>query len=177
MRVPLTPVLILLAGALVAVGAFLLLRDDGGVPLVPEAAAGGPVRVQGVGAYDPSGDGAEHDEEVSLATDKNPGTGWVTETYDNFTKDGVGLVLRTPKPVALSKLTVHSIGSQFEAQIKAGRSPTGEFTDVSGNFQHVGSSKTFTVDTKGRHYQYYVIWLKLPFEGGRAEISEVTARS
>ena len=160
-----------------AVGAFLLLRDDGSVPIVPESTAG-PVQLQGVGAWDPPpGDGAEHDDEVSLATDKNRGTGWVTETYNNFTKDGVGLVLRTSKPVAISKLTVHSIGSDFEAQIKAGSSPTGEFTDVSGDFQHVGSSKTFAVDTKGRNYQYYVIWLKLPFEGGKAEISEVTART
>jgi hypothetical protein len=135
--------------------------------------------LQGVGAYDPppGGDQAEHDDEASLATDKNTGTGWVTETYDNFTKDGVGLVLRTPKPVALSKLTVHSIGSEFEAQIKAGTAATGEFTDVSGEFQQVGSTKTFALDTKGRNYQYYVIWLKLPFEGGKAEISEVTARS
>ena len=176
-RIPVLPLLILLAGALVAVGAFLLLRDDGKVPLVPESSAG-PVKLQGVGAYDPPpGDGSEHDDEVSLATDQNPGTAWNTETYRNFTKDGVGLVLRAASPAALSKLTVQSTGSEFDAQIKAGNSPTGEFIDVSGGFQPVASGKTFSVDTKGRKYRFYVVWLKLPFEGGQAEISEVTAKT
>ena len=89
----------------------------------------------------------------------------------------MGLVLQAPEAVALSKLTVRSVGSGFEAQIKAGNSTTGGFTDVSGGFQPVGSSKTFSVDTNGRKYRYYVVWLKLPFEGGRAEISEVAART
>jgi eukaryotic-like serine/threonine-protein kinase len=178
-RVPITPLLILLAGALVAVGAYLLLRDEGarkalhGLSNSSEA-----VRLQGLSAYDPPpGDGSEHGDRARLATDRDPGTSWNTETYNNFQKDGVGLVLQAPEPVALSKLTVQSLGSAFEAQVKAGSSPDGGFTDVSGGFQPVGSSKTFSVDTQGRKYPYYVVWLKLPFEGGRAEISEVTARS
>jgi hypothetical protein len=48
---------------------------------------------------------------------------------------------------------------------------------VSGDFQPVGSSKTFSVDTQGKKYRYYLVWLKLPSEGGQAEISEVTART
>jgi eukaryotic-like serine/threonine-protein kinase len=178
-RFPVTPLLILLAGAAVAAGAYLLLRDDGSLPLVPKEAASGPVRLQGLNAYDPppGGDSSEHDDEVPLATDRNVATGWSTEDYINFTKDGVGLVLRAPNPVALSKLTVQSTGSEFDAQIKAGNSPTGGFTDVSGAFQPVGSTKTFSVDTKGQKFRYYVVWLKLPFEGGQAEIAEVTART
>jgi serine/threonine-protein kinase len=178
-RLPVTPILILLAGAAVAAGAYLLLQDDGRVPLVPEAAPSEPVQLHGLNAYDPppGGDESEHGEKAPLATDKDPGTAWDTETYRNFTKDGVGLVLRAPRPVALSKLTVQSRGSEFDAQIKAGNSPTGGFTDVSGAFQPVGSTKTFSVDTKGEKYRYYVVWLKLPFEGGQAEIAEVTART
>ena len=45
-RRPVTPLLILLAGAAVATGAYLLLREDGGVPLVPEAAPSEPVRLE-----------------------------------------------------------------------------------------------------------------------------------
>jgi hypothetical protein len=174
-----TPVLIVLAGALVAVGAFLLLRDDGTRNILPRGSGSSEaVRLQGLGAFDPPpGDGSEHAEDARFATDRDPGTSWNTETYNNFQKDGVGLVLQAPEPVALSKVTVQSIGSEFEAQIKAGNSPTGGFTDVSGGFQGVGSSKTFSVDTKSREYLYYVVWLRLPFEGGKAEISEVTART
>jgi serine/threonine-protein kinase len=178
-RVPITPLLILLAGALVAVGAFLLLRDDGARDALRISASPKPVRLQALGAYDPppGGDGSEHGEDAHFATDRDTGTSWSTETYGNFQKEGVGLVLQAPEPVALSRLTVQSIGSAFEAQIKAGKSPTGGFTDVSGGFQPVGSSKTFSLDTQGREYRYYVVWLKLPFEGGRAEISEVAART
>ena len=176
-RFPVTPLLILLAGALVAVGAYLLLRDDGTVP-VPKTASAGPVQLQALNAFDPPpGDGSEHGDVAHLATDRNDGTAWDTEQYINFTKDGVGLVLRAPKPVALSKLTVESIGSNFDAQIKAGNSPTGPFTGVSGDFQSVGSNKTFSVDTQGTEYRFYLVWLKLPFEGGQAEIAEVTART
>jgi eukaryotic-like serine/threonine-protein kinase len=176
---PVTPLLILLAGAAVAAGAYLLLREDGGVPLVPEATPSEPVQLQALAAYDPppGGDNSEHGDDVPLATDRNVSTAWSTEDYINFTKDGVGLVLRAPSPMALSKLTVQSTGSDFDAQIKAGNSPTGGFTGVSGDFQPVGSAKTFSVDTKGQKFRYYVIWLKLPFEGGQAEISEVTART
>jgi eukaryotic-like serine/threonine-protein kinase len=179
-RVPITPLLILLAGALVAVGAFLLLRDDGARNALPGISPSPkPVRLQALGAYDPppGGDGSEHGDDAHFATDRDTGTSWNTETYGNFQKEGVGLVLQAPERVALSRLTVQSIGSAFEAQIKAGNSPTGGFTDVSGGFQPVGSSKTFSLDTQGREYRYYVVWLKLPFEGGRAEISEVAART
>ena len=176
-RFPVTPLLILLAGAAVAAGAYLLLSDNGKVPLVPKEASAGPVQLRGLAAYDPEGDGAEHDQEAPLATDRNGGTAWDTETYRNFTKGGVGLVLRAPSAVALSELTVQSAGSEFEAQVKAGSSPEGGFTDVSGGFQSVGSSKTFSVDTDGKKYRYYVVWLKLPFEGGQAEIAEVTAKT
>jgi eukaryotic-like serine/threonine-protein kinase len=179
-RVPITPLLILLAGALVAVGAFLLLRDDGARNALPGVSPSPkPVRLQALGAYDPppGGDGSEHGDDAHFATDRDTGTSWNTETYGNFQKEGVGLVLQAPERVALSRLTVQSIGSAFEAQIKAGNSPTGGFTDVSGGFQPVGSSKTFSLDTQGREYRYYVVWLKLPFEGGRAEISEVAART
>jgi len=69
------------------------------------------------------------------------------------------------------------VGSDFDAQIKAGNSPTGPFTSVSGGFQPVGQRKTFSVNTDGRKYGYYVVWLKLPFDGGQARISEVTAKT
>ena len=178
-RIPAAPILLaLVIAALVASGAYLLLRHGGSGGQSPAAATSGPVQLQGVAAYDPPpGDGSEHGDTADRATDKNASTSWDTESYNNFQKDGVGLVLKAPKPVSLSKLTVHSVGSSFEAQIKASNSSAGGFTDVSGAFQPVGPVKTFVLDTRGRKYSYYMVWLKLPFSGGKARISEVTARS
>ena len=72
---------------------------------------------------------------------------------------------------------MNSVGTSFDAQIKGGNSATGPFTDLTGAFQPVGSTKAFEVDTHGKKYLYYMVWLKLPVEGGQAQISEVTART
>ena len=109
-----------------------------------------------------------------IATRARPGTPRATATSRRAAS---GLVLRAPRAVALGKMTVNSIGSDFNAEIKAGDSSGGPFTDVSGDFQPVGQSRTFSVDTHGRKYRYYLVWLKLPFAGGRAQISEVTAKT
>jgi hypothetical protein len=170
--------IVLLAALLVAGGAYLLLSNDSAKKaLHVSSAASKPVQLQGLTAYDPEGDGSEHGEEAHFATDRNAGTSWDTESYNNFTKGGVGLVLQSPRPVALSKMTVNSVGSDFDAEIKAGNASGGPFTDVSGDFQPVGQRRTFSVDTHGRKYRYYLVWLKLPFSGGRAQISEVTAKT
>jgi eukaryotic-like serine/threonine-protein kinase len=171
--------IVLLAAFLIAGGAYLLLTNDSAKNALPGLSSepSKPVELQGITAYDPEGDGTEHGEDAHFATDHNRGTSWDTEHYANFTKGGVGLVLQASRPVALSKMTVNSIGSDFDAEIKAGNASGGLFTDVSGDFQPVGQTKTFSVDTHGRKYRYYLVWLKLPFDGGRAQISEVTSRT
>ena len=171
--------IVVLAALLVAGGAYLLLSSDSAkkalhVESTPPAK---PVQLQGVAAYDPEGDSSEHGEDAHFATDRNAGTSWDTETYQAFQKGGVGLVLQTPRAVALKKVDVHSVGSDFDAQIKAGDSPAGPFASVSGDFQPVGQSKSFTVDTHGKKYRYYLVWLRLPSSGGQARISEVTAKT
>jgi serine/threonine-protein kinase len=179
-RFPVTPLLILLAGAAVAVGAYLLLREDGPGKVLPRAeAASKPVQLAGVAGYDPEGDnGDEHSDSAADATDGNPSTSWTTERYDpgGFTKSGVGLVMRTPSPVALSKLTVDGGGTPFNAVIRASDSPTGGFVDVSGR-KDVAGSTTFSIDTHDKDYRYYLVWLRLPGQEGQAEIAEVTART
>ena len=105
------------------------------------------------------------------------GTYWTTEQYRNFTKDGVGLVLKAPRPVALAAMTIRNSGSGFLATIKGSDSPDGGFTDVSGQLRTVDTLAAIKIDTHGRTYRYYMIWLKLPFSGGQARIDEVTART
>jgi hypothetical protein len=132
------------------------------------------IRLVGIATEDPTGDG-EHDDDVANATDRDSGTYWTTETYGSFRKDGVGLVLDASRAVALSSLTVASDESGFPATIRASSNATGGFTPVSEK-QEVGSSTTFQVDTQGKEYRYYEVWLQLP-DGGRAHINEVTART
>jgi serine/threonine-protein kinase len=166
-----------LAVALVAAGAFLLLtRDDGG-SVLPGTSSSKPVKLQGVAGYDPQGNnGDEHTDDAADATDGNTSTSWKTESYHpgGFTKDGVGLVLRAPRRLALSKLTVEAGGTPFSATIQAGNSPAGPFTDVSPR-KDVAGTITFPIDTKGKDYAYYVVWLKLPTGEGQALIDEVRA--
>ena len=176
-RFPVVPfLLILLAAAAVAGGAYLFFGDSPDVPIVAEENPSGPVRLQAVGAFDPFGDDAEHNSEIAEATDGQRTTDWRTEEYQNFTKEGVGLVLRAPREVALSRLTMQAEPG-FEAKIRAGNDPTGPFADVSGDWQEVETATTFNIDTKDKTYRYYLVWLRLPREGGQAHIYEVTART
>jgi serine/threonine protein kinase len=179
-RFPVTPMLIVLAGALVAAGAYLLLRDDRARNALPGVSASPqPVKLAGVAGFDPEGDnGDEHSEDASEATDGDPSTAWKTEQYNTggFAKSGVGLVLSARKAVALSKLSVDGSGTLFNAVVKASNSPTSGFVNVSGP-KDVAGPTTFSVDTHGKDYRYYMVWLKLPSEEGQAEITEVTART
>ena len=176
-RIPLLAPLFLAALIVAAiVGGYLLLRSESGGVLPGQGSSSGPIQLQGAGAYDPPpGDFSEHGDKAHLATDGDAGTYWYSEHYRNFTKDGVGLVLRAPDLTALSRVTIESSGSGFDATIKASNSPDGGFVGVSGK-QTVGSRASFSIDTRGRKYRYYMVWLKLPFSGGQARIDEVKAR-
>ena len=61
--------------------------------------------------------------------------------------------------------------------IKASDSQDGGFVSVSGDRKDVSGSVTFSIDTHGKKYRYYMVWLRLPGHGGQAQISEVRART
>jgi len=179
-RRPLLWALLALLVAGVAFAAVLLL---GGGGLKSGTSGGGSsgstVRLHGVTGYDPEGTGGEHDELVGRATDGNPSTAWTTETYDSQDfgglKDGVGLMLDAGSPVKLAQITVTTPTPGFTAEIQSGNSSTGGFTADSSS-QTVNGTTRFTLN--GATAQYYVVWItQLPPAGGRAEISEVTAKS
>jgi hypothetical protein len=139
---------------------------------------GAAVRLTGLAGYDPQGDGSEHNELARLATDGNSSTAWTTEHYDSQAfgglKTGVGLMLDAGGPVKLTSLTVSTPSPGFRAEIQAGPSSSGTFTDDSSS-QIVNRTTTFTLD--GQMAQYYVVWVTELPPTGRAEISEVTAKS
>ncbi len=178
-QLPLIPLLlVVLIAAAIAGGAFLLLHDGGsGNGASGSSSSSGRVQLSGLAGFDPFGDnGQEHNDKAPLATDGNSTTFWDTEHYNDFVKKGVGLVLRAPRPVALKKLTVKSDTGGFDATIQASDSPSSGWSDVSGS-QPVSGSTTFTLDTGGKKYRYYMVWLKLPRTGGQAQINEVAART
>jgi serine/threonine-protein kinase len=135
------------------------------------------VPLQGVGDYDPQGNGGEHSSTAPLATDGDSSTYWMTESYGNQDfgglKDGVGLVLDAGGPVKLTQLTVKTPTPGFTAEIQSGNSSTGGFT-VDSSSQPVNGTTTFTLN--GQTARYYVVWVTQLPPVLRAEISEVTAK-
>ena len=129
-------------------------------------------------AYDPQGDGQEHDEEVRNATDGNPSTYWETERYDNITfgnlKDGVGIVVDAQQPVRLRRLTIVSDTPGYIAKIEAGASSNGPFDSVSSS-QTVAARTTFAL-SGGSAQRYYLVWITRLAPGyNRAHVNEVTS--
>jgi eukaryotic-like serine/threonine-protein kinase len=175
LRIPMLPVLLGIAAvAATAIGLTLLLRDTPVTEVLPENPVSTPaVKLTSVASYDPDGDGQEHDDDVRAATDGNRSTEWTTENYRDFTKPGVGLVLDAGRPAELSRVVIESGEGGFEAQIKASTRRDGDFVEVS-DFENVGAAASILeVDTEGRSYRYYLVWIRLPADGGRAQITEI----
>lgn len=173
------PLVLLVAGLalLGVVGAFVVL-DDGVSPLEPgQAEPAKPVKLAGVGSYDPDGpDKEEHSEDAPAATDGDTTTYWTTESYraslSALGKEGVGVVLDAGKSVGLSELTVVSETPGFTAEIRAGPAPDGPFDTKASGSQEIESETTFTIE--GAESRYWLIWITEL--DGRARINEVTAR-
>jgi hypothetical protein len=168
--------------ALVAVGAFALLRDrDGGGNGGGGnggGATGAAVALTGVRGYDPQGTGGvgEHDDEAPAATDSDPTSAWSTEHYlatlADLGKGGVGLLLEAPAAANVRRLTVTTDTPGFVAKVQAGDAEGGPFRDVSGE-QTVGARTTFELhDAKAR---YFVVWITQLPDGLQADVNEVTA--
>ena len=137
----------------------------------------GAISLHGVGNYDPQGNPDSHANTASAATDGNPGTDWYTQIYATPAfgnlKPGLGLVLDAGRTAKVETLTVRTPTPGFVAQVRAGNSPRGPFSADSAT-QTVNSSTTFTL--RSANARYYVIWISRLPGGGKAEISEVTAR-
>ena len=166
---PLVAALVLAA----VVAGLLLTRDDDDDKA--DASGTTPVRLQGIGAFDPPpGDGEEHDGEAGLATDDDPATFWRTESYraslEAIGKSGVGLVLDAGARKKVDKLAVTTDMAGFTAEIRAGDSPDGPFETVGGE-QTVAASTTWDLD--GADARYYVVWITEL--DGSAHVNEVKA--
>lgn len=179
-RFVLAPSLLGMAGG--AVAAALLVGGGGGGPtLAPHRASASTPEphpgLRAVAAYDPQGDGAEHDERLAAATDRDAATYWETEHYSSVSfgglKRGVGLVLDAGKPVKLARLALRSDTPGYLAEIEAGASKSGPFRQVSGS-EPVGRSSSFSLDS-AKPERYYLLWITMLPPGGEAHVNEVRA--
>jgi hypothetical protein len=179
-----------LLGVLVAVALILLLSRTHESPppsKEPSQPKGAPALVAlklpqtAAHDYDPIGGDGEHHADTAKAIDRNVVTAWTTETYDSGipqTKPGVGLYVDTGDPVAARKVDIISRQSTYKAQVLAATGPEpppdiSGWTPVSGTFTVSGTSHV-PIDTKGKSYQLYLVWItELPAQG-QGGINELT---
>jgi serine/threonine-protein kinase len=129
--------------------------------------------------YDPFGGDGEHADETAAAVDRVPSTTWSTETYqDGLGKAGVGLTIDASPGVAATVMKIRSPTPGFVATIYGAQEGTPE--TVPGDWDQLAESRSvdrnddIELDTGGRRYSTYLIWITaLPENGTKAEISEV----
>jgi serine/threonine-protein kinase len=138
------------------------------------------VKFAAIKDYDPEADHRESPNSVKLAIDGNRKTFWATEHYSaglaGVHKSGVGLWVKTTKPVAASELDLISPFADWQGAIYGanGQVPPG----ISG-WQRL--SRTFTaqsvnkipLDTAGRPFDHYLVWIT-KLGGEQAGIMELS---
>ncbi len=170
------PLLIGLLGALaiaaVVVGLLTFRGRGHNVPV------GKAITIAGAGAYDPYGDGIEHDAAAPKATDREVLTYWSTEDYNSglegVKKAGVGLVLDATGVVQLSRITVVTDTPGFIAEIRATNIQGTPGQKVSDSLV-VGRTTRFAIHQSAPK-RFYVVWITKLAPGGHfAHVNEVRA--
>ena len=158
-------------------------------PAPAPAPTGAPIEITGTQSFDPSpGDGQENDDQLKLAIDGNPGTGWTTETYQAPTteaavgKPGVGMIVTTAQPAVARTMRIRSEVNGWSTQIYA--SASGPPTTLQGWGKPIGDEPDMQTDSEielsPRTAKYYLIWItKLASTptGYNVQINEVGLKS
>jgi len=179
-----------LFAALVGVAVVLLVsrtheqKPTNGPPLPKGTPALVPLKLPAGAAhdYDPIGGDGEHSADSGKAIDHNTVTAWTTETYDSGipqTKLGVGLYVDTTDPVAARRLDIISRQSTYRAQVLAAQGPAAPpgitgWTPVSDTVTVKAGSTHIPLDTKGKSYQLYLLWITGLPANGQGGINELT---
>jgi eukaryotic-like serine/threonine-protein kinase len=130
--------------------------------------------------YDPLGGDGEHPEETSAAIDDQRSSAWSTETYrdDTLGKPGVGLYVDAEPGVAARQLVLRTPTPGWKGAVYAATSgppdQLGEGWRQVGTLAEVGRRESVRLNTGGRAYRYYLVWITgLPPNGSRVEISDL----
>jgi tRNA A-37 threonylcarbamoyl transferase component Bud32 len=190
-RTSIAGVLLVLAATGIALGIAALTGDDersgggnGG------STSGGEIEIADTSDFDPTatgGDGAEHSEDVGLATDGLPTTAWSTETYtasatveDAANKPGVGLILDAGSPVSARTVQIETDTPGWTATVYG--APSGPPEDLEGwgdplsDPVKVDDDQSIALNSTAEN-RFYLIWITTlaDVEGGfAAEIAEVS---
>ena len=143
--------------------------------------------------YNPFGTGPENHEQVDLAVDSDPNTAWSTAHYydDTLKKTGgagVGLYVDAAPGVAARQLVLLTPTPGFGVQIYGANHidlelAYGSSTPLTqrgwvgplGSAASVGARQRIAVDSDGRRFRYYLVWITtLPPGQNYASIAEVT---
>ncbi|MEX2196070.1 MAG: protein kinase [Thermoleophilaceae bacterium] len=131
--------------------------------------------------YDPESDDAEeHPGQVRNVIDGNVGTVWDTETYrgglDGVNKSGVGLYVDAGGQITARRFDLVNSITGWRARIYASNGVASDidgWTPVSQPFT-ADQETEVELDTRGREYRHYLVWItELPDEG-QAAIAELS---
>ena len=174
--------LVLLAA--IAVGVVLLVSrtEEGTKGGAAPAATPAPkqIELESAGDFDPDpGDGKEHEQATASAVDGNRATFWDTERYQQgaLNKPGVGLYVKTAAPSAARSIRLVSPKPGYTAEIYAANEVSDSLDGWKkvGGPADVGETAKIPLDTGGRKYRYYLVWVtKLGDGEDQAAISELT---
>jgi eukaryotic-like serine/threonine-protein kinase len=132
--------------------------------------------------YDPQGDQEEHQDQTQNVLDGVPTTLWDTETYssglEGAPKEGVGLYVKAPAPVAARALGLASSTPGWFAEIYAAKGSVpadiGGWTPVSKRVK-VREEQRIKLNTGRREFDYYLVWITDPLpDEGKVEIQELS---
>jgi serine/threonine protein kinase len=191
--------LVAMAAILVAVGLTLAKNDLGNLfgedspgttrgsqTTTPTAT---PIRGVTGSAYDPLGDGGEHDQEAPNAVDNNPATVWETDRYKSASlgglKAGVGFVLSLDSPAEARQLNLTLTAAGADVTVYATDDDTipdqfGEGSGWSEVGKQVDAGTKLNLKLSGDRQRHYLVWFTdLPQDGGgyRIGIAEAGLRS
>jgi serine/threonine-protein kinase len=167
-RVRVVPVLVtLLVAAALIIGGILITRttnNSHSPSVAPPADATAGLHIASVSAFDPFGDGGEHDNEAALAADGNPQTYWSTEGYQlrTFgTKPGVGLIFKLSSAAALAAVKITSDTNDWAFSIYVADTPQASLDAWGPPVATKANTPagTTTIDLKGKHGGAVLVWI------------------
>jgi hypothetical protein len=175
---------VLLLAALAGTAVFLATRTEKGPggTVVKKPRGLSEVRLAGNAAsdYDPEGDNKESPEAARNAIDGIRSTNWDTEHYQGgfagSHKSGVGLYVNAGKPIEARALALVTATPGFKAAVYGSETVPPNlkgWTRVSPAAK-VKEDQTFRIQTRGRLYRNYLLWISELPEGGKAEVQELS---
>jgi hypothetical protein len=157
----------------------------------PSPSVGERLQIVGARDFDPEGSpSTENPDEVPLAIDGNPKTGWQTLTYEGNPelgglKSGVGLMIDLGADRNVGSVEISLAGAPTQLELYASDTGVSEPPADLGDLRQVTNStradESVTLRPKGDlRTRFLVIWMtRLPAVSGgyRGEITEVTVHS